>query len=72
MYTHKIVFKAGDGSQYLNADIGIVDGELIYKFTGTSQPLSDNLIDDFRDFSNLIKDIAIEYKGIKEISVKEI
>jgi len=71
MYTHKIKFQVGDGSNYLEADLG-VDAEtkdLIYKFTGTSQPLRDDLIDDFRQFANHVKDMSVKYGGIKNVSI---
>jgi len=69
MYTHNIKFRVGDGSQYMDAELGIEAGDLIYKFTGTSQPLNDNLIDDFRKFANQVKEMAIKYDGIKEVSI---
>ena len=70
-YTHEIKFQVGDGSDYMEADLGIEDvtGDLIYKFTGTSQPLRDDLIDDFSVFANQVKDMAEKYGGIKNVSI---
>ena len=70
-YTHEIKFQVGDGSDYMEADLGIEaeTGDLIYKFTGTSQPLRDDLIDDFRQFANQIKLMAEKYGGIKNVSI---
>ena len=70
-YTHTFIFKLGDGSNYINGELGIEEGELVYKVTGTSQPLKANLIDDFRYFTDQVKDMALEYGGLKEVSVKE-
>jgi len=68
-YTHDIKFRVGDGSNFMDAELGSENGDLVYKFTGTSQPLKDDLIDDFRQFANHVKDMSDKYGGIKEVSI---
>jgi len=68
-YTHEIKFRLGDGSKYLDADIEVIAGELVYNFTGTSQPLDNKVIVDFLAFTDHVKIMAGKYGGIKEVSI---
>lgn len=71
MYTHDIKFRLGDGSSFIDAEMGIDNKtkDLIYRFTATSEPLRDDIIDDFRKFANHVKTMGESYKGIKEVSI---
>jgi len=71
MYTHDIKFRLGDGSNFIDAELGVEaqTGDLIYRLTSTSEPLRDDLIDDFRQFANHVKGMSDKYKGIKEVSI---
>lgn len=70
-YTHDVKFRLGDGSSFMDGELGIEAGELVYKITSTSQPLKANLIDDFRQFTDHVKKMALEYGGLKEVSIKK-
>jgi len=69
MYTHDIKFQLGDGSDYLNAELGVSDGKLIYKFTGTSQPIKNELIEDFLEFTEHVRLMSVKYGGVKNVSI---
>lgn len=71
MYTHDVKFRVGDGSMYLEAELGEDPStkDIIYKLTGTSEPLRDDLLDEYLSFTSDVKRMMEKYKGIKEISI---
>lgn len=58
---------------YIEADLGEDPStkDMIYKLTGTSEPLRDDLLADYLSFTKEIGVLLEKYGGIKKISIKQ-
>ena len=72
-YTHNFEFKIGDGGRFLVGKIEFnLDGKVSFKMTQWSEPIQQEVLQDFIDLTELLKRIFHSHTGIKEIKFKEI
>ena len=73
MYTHTLIFRLGDGGQYINCQFGIdpKTNTLVYKIVGSSEPLSLSTHQEFVDFMTVVEKLYTEHKGVPIIMVKQ-
>lgn len=70
MYPYEIIYDVG-GGVYLKALVGLDDqGEVIYKFTGSSQPLPKDVVESFLSLTDFAKAEFTKHAGLKQITIK--
>lgn len=73
MYTHTLIFRLGDGGQFINCLFGVDSktNNLVYKIVSSSEPLSLETHQQFVEFMQTIEKLYTQYKGVPIIMVKQ-
>ena len=71
-YTHDFIYRMGDGGQYIIGEIEFdKDKKVTYRIDKWSEPISQELMEDFTGFVRRLKERFDEYGNIKFVQIIE-